>query len=93
MTRREFARNTIGALFGVSTIPAAFEKPTSITDALFRRESAKLNKAIAARPFEWRYICDPWYMREFAESSRDAFPVPPPDISEATKIHLKEMWG
>lgn len=96
MTRRQFARNTIGALFGVSTIPAALEKPP------FRRYIP------TAVPFQSSLITQQYLQKvrralladtpeglNRLESCIKEMPARdvPPDITEATKIHLKEMWG
>jgi len=86
MTRREFARNTLGALFGVSVIPAFGQKPVSKMvmgiDSSAGRDYYTIVKGFwhPDGRIEWKETIN--------------IPIPPPaDISEATKIHLKEMWG
>lgn len=88
MTRREFARNTIGALFGVSTIPAFGKKPPLPFPCNGQVIWVNLPTHNPDPAGYWKCM--------IAESQKmidSAKLVPPPDISEATKIHLKEMWG
>jgi len=85
MQRREFARNVVGAIFGVSAIPAFGSKPASnvVTGA---DPSFCKDGYIMVRGF--------WHSEEgIQRNDLIKISVPPADISEATKIHLREMWG
>ncbi len=77
MTRREAIRNTVGALFGVSIIPAAFAKPA------FPIRTSKIYIRIPTKDGSVKF-------RQLADEERDPYTG---DISTATKIHMKEMWG
>jgi hypothetical protein len=101
MNRRQFARNTIGALVGFSAVPAAFEKP------LFRPclpEGVYIPPVNAGAKFITQeyltkvrdaLVLDTPEAHKALESYIKEMPARavPADISDATKIHLKEMWG
>jgi hypothetical protein len=74
-------------------IPAAFEKPklyippvNSGVSFITQEYLMKIRHALAANTPEALGKLES-YIKEMP--ARDV----PPDISEATKIHLKEMWG
>jgi hypothetical protein len=88
MNRREFARNVVGAIFGVSAIPAFGSKPA------FRPCS---HIPFTVRQYnEWPPILET--LQVFPKTNiTEWVPYirkdPPPDISIADKLRIRDMLG
>lgn len=76
-TRREFAKTAVGALFGISAIPAVGEKP------VFRPCTPDFMTIPWAGPLRWVEITG-WDME---------LPQAPPDITIAQKIALNDRFS
>jgi hypothetical protein len=78
MNRREFARNVVGAIFGVSAIPAFGSKPNLPWWTPAVTASSKFVQLEMGPP-----SCIPFGL----------FSAPPPDISIADKLRIRDMLG
>jgi hypothetical protein len=93
MNRREFARNVVEAIVGVAVVPQCFEKPKLpfvLTSSKLREIRDEMVAAQGMSCVDFYYI-GPASSRCCQQPYR--LPEPPPDISIADKLRIRDMLG